>query len=142
MNGAAHNRISSDRNEMNFDGDQTRESMRFFSASGMGRDKILYKRQLHVTKPLKGEFKDDGYAKSLMCFFTSGSYSRDALAEKLGELRQSAFGRQWDPTGDDAKAEYRQYKEECINRLDTFLTDQNRFASIQQEIMTLRERQA
>lgn len=137
MNQVAHNKISSDR-KINLDGDQTRESMCLFNASRMTRDKIIYKMQLHVTKPFKREFSDDGYAKSLMRFFTRDVYSRDALAAALRELRQSAFDSQWDPKDDAARGEYGAYKEECIDGLDAFLRADNKFVSIQQEIRLLR----
>jgi len=137
MNWAAHNALSSDRNEINPDGDQTRESMRFFNASEMTRDRILYNKRLHVTKPLKREFSVDGYAKSLMQFFSDNIYSREKLATALRELRQSAFGRQWEPKGSDAKAEYTRHKEECIDDIDAFLRDGDKFASIREEIRTM-----
>lgn len=142
MNQAAHDRISSDRNGINLDGDQARESMRFFNASDMTRDKIIYMRQLHVTKPLKREFKDDGYASSLMQFFVMRRYNRDALETALRNLRQSAFGSQWDPRDDAARGEYGAYKEKCINEIDTFLRADNKFESIQREIRGRRGKHA
>lgn len=142
MNQAAHNRISNDRSEINLDEDQTRESMRLFNASGKTRDKIIYKiiykRQLHVTKPFKKEFSDDGYAKSLMQFFATDGYSKDRLETALQNLRQSAFGSQWDPKDDAARKEYGAYKKKCIDDLDAFLRADNKFVSIQQEIRLLR----
>lgn len=135
MNQAAHNRISGAQRHIDSDGDQARESMRFFHASGMERNKIIYKQQLHVTKPLKREFSADGYAKSLMELFTSATYSKAALTAALQNLRQSAFGNQWEPKDSTAKTEYRAKKEECIGELDDFLTTDNKFESIQGEIV-------
>lgn len=138
MNQAAHDGISSDRNGINLDEDQARESMRFFKASDMTRDKIIYMRQLHVTKPLKREFKDDGYASSLMQFFVMRRYNRDGLETALRKLRQSAFGSQWNPKGDEARKEYGAYKKKCIDDLDAFLRADNKFVSIRQEIVNMR----
>lgn len=138
MNQAAHNRISNDRSVINLDEDQTRESMRLFNASGMTRDKIIYKRQLHVTKPFKKEFSDDGYAKSLMQFFATDGYSKDRLETALQNLRQSAFGSHWDPKDDAARKEYGAYKKKCIDGLDAFLRADNKFVSIRQEIVDMR----
>lgn len=143
MNQAAHNRISSKLNGNNLDGinldeDQARESMRIFKASGLERDKIIYNSQLHVTKPFKKEFRDDGYAKSLMLLFAMDGYRRDELETALRNLRQSAFGGHWDPKGDEARKEYGAYKKKCIDDLDAFLCADNKFVSIRQEIVNMR----
>lgn len=137
MNQAAHNKISSAQSRIDPNGDQARESMRFFNGSGITKDRILYKEQLHVTKPLKKEFSADGYAASLMELFALPEYSRDALAKALQKHRQSAFGSHWEPRGNEAREEYRRKKEECIEELNIFLRTGNKFASIQREIRRL-----
>lgn len=140
MNWAAHNKMSNGRDGVDLDGDQARESMRLFNASFRERGKILYMKGLHVTKPLKREFIDGGYAESLIRFFTAERYSKPALAAALQNLRQSAFGNSWSPRDGAAKDAYVALKGQCIDEVGVFLTTGNKFALIQQEIGNLRGR--
>lgn len=145
MNWAAHNAISREsniasnaqqaasHNKINPDGDQAKESMRLYTASGIGVEGIIFRNDLHITKPLKDEFSNDGYAGSLMKFFKeNGSYNRAKLEEALSGLRQSAFGSSWLPKG-DAQG-YIDAKNRCINQIEQFLTQDNKFVLIKREL--------
>lgn len=145
MNWAAHNAISSPSNiardakaasrtnKINPDGDQAQESKRLYAASGIGAHGIVYREDLHVTKPFKDEFANAGYAGSLMKFFRKNkSYNRAKLEEALRGLRQSAFGSSWLPKG-DAQG-YIDAKNRCINQIEQFLTQDNKFVLIQREL--------
>jgi len=139
MNRRAHDILSRGPRGINLDGDQARESMRLFNASSMGKGVICYDENLHVTKPLKREFdENDGYAHSLIHFFSQDRYRKDMLKPALEEIRQSAFGTQWMPKGDAACERYGSIKEGCIEAIHVFLDAEDRFKTIKREISTLR----
>jgi len=151
VNQAAHNPISrpsnialntaaaSGTNKIDPDGDQAQESARLYRASGIPANKIHYREDLHATKPLKDEFSDTGYAKSLILFFTQNTtYNKTKLKEALSGFRQSAFGNSWMPKG--SADDYKQKKELCITEIDGFLRNNNKFRDIREEIQAARRR--
>lgn len=122
MNQAAHGKISSAGAKINLEGDQSRESEKLIEKAQIAPKNIRYRKDLHVTKPLKREFEKGGYAASLIKFFSSASCSEEGLKTALREHRQSAFGNQWKPQGAYAESEYNKKKELHIKELHKFLS--------------------
>lgn len=94
MNLAAHSNVLSDTNIFG-NSAQDKESMKIAEKAGVPVSHITYFQDLHVSKPLKNEFKTDSssyfFNSKMRTFIDSTSYNRIALKNALGGLRQSVF---------------------------------------------------
>lgn len=129
MNQAAHDAILEGNLITDYRAEQSRESEKIFARAHLEERNIVYRTDLHVTKPLKREFEETGYAQSLMEFFKKESYTRQDL-EKALKIRQSAFDNNWGPApvgsnfdaeGHRIKSKFAEKQQQCIDRIDKYL---------------------
>lgn len=124
-------RYAEDKNEFDGDKGQDKESMKMLTYGKVSKSGVYFEPQLVVSKPLKGEFEQDGgyLGNEMLQLLKQGTVVQEAdFFVKLKGMRQSAFGRFKIP-GD---SEFQTFIEARMREVYSFYND-NR-AAIREEL--------
>lgn len=124
-------RYAEDKNEFAGDKGQDKESMKMLTYGKVSKSGVYFEPQLVVSKPLKGEFEQDGgyLGNEMLQLLKQGTVVQEAdFFVKLKGMRQSAFGRFKIP-GD---SEFQTFIEARMRKVYSFYND-NR-AAIREEL--------
>ena len=89
-------RYAEDKNEFDRDKGQDKESMKMLTYGKVSKSGVYFEPQLVVSKPLKGEFEQDGgyLGNEMLQLLKQGTeVQEEVFFEKLKSMRQSAFFR-------------------------------------------------